>query len=138
MIGQNEFLYGTETYKLRGVLFATHNELGRFAKEKSYSDKAEERLKLNSIPYVREPRIGDIQDIPDFIIWERIILEFKAKPFLQREDFEQVQRYLHQTNLKLGMLVNFRSKYLRPQRILNINNLMVSVKSVQSVNRNKE
>jgi GxxExxY protein len=138
MINQDEFLYGNETYKLRGVLFATHTELGRFAKEKQYADKAEERFKLKNIPYVREQRIGDIIDIPDFIVWDLIVVEFKAKPFLQREDFEQVQRYLHQTNLKLGILVNFRSKYLKPQRILNINHLQISVKSDKSVDRNNK
>jgi GxxExxY protein len=81
----------------------------------------ENRLKIQKIPYIREARIGDLQDIPDFIVWDLIVLEFKAKPFLQREDFEQVQRYLQQTNLKLGILVNFRAKYLKPQRILNNN-----------------
>lgn len=73
--------------------------------------------------------MGDTRDIPDFIVWDLIILEFKAKPFLQKADFEQVQRYLHQTQLKLGILVNFRAKYLKPQRILNINHLQISVKS---------
>jgi GxxExxY protein len=97
----------------------------------------ENRLKIQKIPYIREARIGDLQDIPDFIVWDLIVLEFKAKPFLQREDFEQVQRYLQQTNLKLGILVNFRAKYLKPQRILNINYLQLSAKSKESADRNK-
>jgi GxxExxY protein len=125
----NEFLYKDQTYALRGFLFSVHNELGRFAKEKQYGDKLEEKLKLNGIPYKRELKISDIKDTPDFILWDLIILELKAKPFSQKEDFEQVQRYLHQTNLKLAILVNFRAKYLKPQRILNINHLQASVKS---------
>lgn len=137
MINQDEFLYGDETYKLRGILFAVHNELGRFAKEKQYCDKAEEHFKLKPVPYLREPNIGDTLDRPDFIVWDLIVLEFKAKPFLQKEDFEQTQRYLNQTKLKLGILVNFRAKYLKPQRILNINHLQESVKSDTSVDRNK-
>lgn len=129
MINQDEFLYGDETYKLRGILFSIHNELGRFAKEKQYCDKAEELFKLKLTPYLREVSLGDSLDRPDFILWDLIVVEFKAKPFLQREGFEQVQRYLHQTGLKLGILVNFRAKYLKSQRILNINHLQVSVKS---------
>ncbi len=125
----NEFLYKDKTYQLRGFLFSVHNELGRFAKEKQYGDKLEEKLLLNKIPFKREQQIGDIKDTPDFILWDLIILELKAKPFSQKEDFEQVQRYLHQTNLKLAILVNFRAKYLKPQRILNINHLQPSVKS---------
>lgn len=126
---KNEFLYGDKTYKLRNLLFKIHNELGRFAKEKQYSDFIEKHFIKESIPYLREQQIGDTKDRPDFIIWDLIVVELKAKPFLQKYDFEQVQRYLHQTNLKLGILVNFRAKYLKPQRILNINNLQVSVKS---------
>jgi GxxExxY protein len=126
---KNEFLYGDETYKLRGLLFSVHNELGRFAKEKQYCDKAEEKFIINQWPYVREPIIGDVGDRPDFIVWDLIVVEFKAKPYSQQSDFEQVQRYLQQTKLKLGILVNFRAKYLNPQRILNINHLQVSVKS---------
>lgn len=128
-MNNNEFLYKDKTYDLRGILFSVHNELGRFAKEKQYGDKTEEKFKLKKILFKREQSVGDTRDIPDFIVWDLIILEFKAKPFLQKADFEQVQRYLHQTQLKLGILVNFRAKYLKPQRILNINHLQISVKS---------
>lgn len=65
---ENEFLYSDKIYKLRGILFAVQSELGRFAKEKQYCDKTEERFKLKQIAYLREPRIGDLQDISDFII----------------------------------------------------------------------
>lgn len=133
---KHEFLYENQTYELRGVLFSIHNELGRFAKEKQYCDKAEEKFILKKWQYLREKSIGDIKDRPDLILWDLIVVEFKAKPFLQKEDFEQMQRYLNQTNLKLGILVNFRAKYLKPQRILNINYLQLSVKSDQSVDRN--
>jgi GxxExxY protein len=116
------FLYEDQTYKLNGTLFAAHNELGRFAKERQYGDNIENRLKQKSIPFIREQRIGDVVDIPDFILWDLIVVELKAKPFLQTEDFDQVQRYLHQTGLKLGILINFRAKYLKPQRILKDDN----------------
>lgn len=130
-------MYKEQTYELRGILFSVHNELGRFGREKQYCDLAEKKFKLKNLPFVRELQVGDVKDIPDFMLWDLIVVEFKAKPFLQKDDFEQVQRYLHQTNLKLGILVNFRAKYLKPQRILNINHLQKSVKSVPSVDRNK-
>ena len=135
---KHEFLYENQTYELRGVLFSIHNELSRFAKEKQYCDKAEEKFILKKWSYFREKSIGDIKDRPDFILWDLIIADFKAKPFLQKEDFEQMQRYLHQTGLKLDIIVNFRTKYLKPQRILNINHLRLSVKSDQSADRNKK
>ena len=50
-------------------------------------------------------------------------MELKTAPFLVKEHFDQVKRYLYQTNLKLGILVNFRDKRLHPKRVLNVNNL---------------
>ncbi|MBP9686504.1 MAG: GxxExxY protein [Candidatus Doudnabacteria bacterium] len=53
-----------------------------------------------------------------FLVEDVIVLELKAKPFLLREDYVQVQRYLHIANVRLGILVNFRPRYLQPKRIL--------------------
>lgn len=47
---KNEFLYGDLTYIIRKALFAVHNELGMYAKEKQYGDKAEENLKIWESP----------------------------------------------------------------------------------------
>jgi hypothetical protein len=37
-----------------------------------------------------------------------------------REHYRQIQNYLQQTKLDLGLLVNFRSKYIKPSRIIRI------------------
>lgn len=50
----------------------------------------------------------------------RIALELKAKRGLLSEDYVQIQRYLQESQLKLGLLVNFRDKYLKPNRIVKI------------------
>jgi GxxExxY protein len=55
----------------------------------------------------------------DFVVEDKIVVEIKAKRVIEREDYYQVQRYLVAMNKKLGLLVNFRDKYLRPKRILN-------------------
>ncbi|MBI4159653.1 GxxExxY protein [Candidatus Wolfebacteria bacterium] len=55
----------------------------------------------------------------DFIIDDKIVVDLKAKPFITRDDYYQMQRYLRLENLKLGLIINFQSKYLRPKRILN-------------------
>lgn len=86
-MNDTSFLYGDQTYILNGILFAVHNELGRFAKEKQYCDKIEELLKLKQIPFLREKRIGDVVDIPDFIVWDLIIIECRAKPFFANNRF---------------------------------------------------
>ena len=40
-----ELFYPELSYKLVGLLFATHNQLGCFAREKQYGDEVEKRLK---------------------------------------------------------------------------------------------
>lgn len=112
------FLYGDLTYELNGLLFAVHNELGRFAREKQYADLFEKKLIEKGIKYKRELRVGDTGNILDFLIEEKIVIEFKSKAFLMKDDYFQTQRYLHILNLELGLLVNFRSQYLQPSGIL--------------------
>ncbi len=116
------FLYSDLTYKINGILIEVHKELGSYAREKQFADLMEQKLKENGLLYKRELRIGDSGNIMDFVVDNKIILELKAKPFLIREDYDQVKRYLHQANLKLGILVNFREKFIQPKRVLNENN----------------
>lgn len=120
---QVEFLYQDLSYKVIGVLIEVHKELGPYAREKQYCDLFEQKWKLVKIPYLRELRIGDSGNIADFTIGDKIILEFKTVPFLISEHYNQVKRYLHESNIKLGILVNFRDKRLHPKRVLNTNNL---------------
>ena len=108
------------SYQITGILFNVHNELGPYAREKQYGDLIERKLKECKIPYEREVNIGDSGNILDFIIDKKIILELKAIRILTRESYRQTQNYLQQTGLDLGLLVNFRNKYVKPARIIRI------------------
>ncbi|KKR59777.1 MAG: hypothetical protein UT99_C0024G0001, partial [Candidatus Curtissbacteria bacterium GW2011_GWA2_40_31] len=55
----------------------------------------------------------------DFLIEDKVILELKATPRFNREDFRQVSAYLKAKDLKLGILANFRGDKLVYKRILN-------------------
>ncbi len=114
------------SYKINGILYKTHNELGRFCNEKQYGDFIERLLREDNIKYEREKILPESFDGEhkgrnklDFIIDDKIILELKAKRVLPREDYYQARRYLEALNLKLALLVNLRDKYLKPKRILN-------------------
>ena len=56
--------------------------------------------------------------IPDFIIEDKIIIDLKAKTFITKEDYFQMKRYLVSYGKKLGLIINFRQRYLYPKRIL--------------------
>ncbi len=123
---RREIIHKDLSYKTNGLLFETQNSLGRYRKEKEYCDYFEELLKRENINYKRELRINikvneadlKCRNICDFIIDGKIILEFKIN-FLNKDSYLQIKRYLSATNLKLGILINFRQKSLIPKRIIN-------------------
>jgi GxxExxY protein len=122
----DKIIYKDLSYKITGLLFKAHQELGIYRNEKQYCDFFEKLLIKEGISHEREYKFcehqygqGDVRCICDFIIESKIIVEFKSKNFITKDDYFQVKRYLTTLNLKLGILVNFRQKRLAPKRILN-------------------
>lgn len=120
-----DIVYRELSYRIVGICFRAHRELGRFARERQYADRVEALLRETRIPYEREYDLHHLDPgVPegnrvDFLIDGRVVVECKAKPFVTKEDYVQVQRYLHASKCRLGLLVNFRNAYLKPKRILN-------------------
>lgn len=80
------------SYKINGLCFKIHKKLGRFCREKQYSDNLEALLIEDGIKYVREFEISNLTDSPkgnkaDFIIENKIIIDVKAKKFITKEDY---------------------------------------------------
>lgn len=122
----SKLIYPELSYKTNGILFKVHNELGQFCNEKQYSDLVEQYLKSLNLYYEREKVLPPSfenelkgRNKVDFLIDNKIILELKVKRFLTNEDYYQVKRYLNALNKKLGILVNFRRKFITPKRVLN-------------------
>ncbi len=113
-----QLLYENETYKLNGIAFRVQKELGRFAREKQYCDIYEKYLIEAQIPHQRELTVGDSANRLDFLTYHRIPIDMKAKPFVIKEDYYQMQRYLQSLNAELGLIYNFRDIYIKPKRIL--------------------
>jgi len=117
-------LFRELSYQITGICFKVHNDLGRFCSERQYSDKLEESLREHKISHKREFELSKLVSSPlgnrpDFIIENKIILDAKAKKFITKEDYFQMMRYLTAANFKLGLIVNFRNTYLKPQRVVN-------------------
>ena len=115
-----------ESYVLNGIFYRIHNRLGRFLLEKQYGDALEAELNKLKIPHEREKRLAvryERSSIPvgtvDFLVDGKIAVDVKAKKMITKDDYFQMLRYLKACNLELGMIVNFRSTYLKPKRVLN-------------------
>ena len=120
-----KLIYPKLSYLITGIFFEAHNELGRFAREKQYGDYIEKRLRRSGVNFQRELSISDTGNTIDFLIDNKIVVELKNKDITTKMDYFQIQRYLHSAGLKLGILVNFRGKYLRPKRIIKTNRRII-------------
>ncbi|PIR44385.1 GxxExxY protein [Candidatus Wolfebacteria bacterium CG10_big_fil_rev_8_21_14_0_10_31_9] len=123
---EGKVLYPDLSYKIMGILFEVHNKLGTKYQEKHYQKAIEIKLKEYKLPYKREAQIkvkfgnDDLGEFfIDFIINNQIILETKVVWRISQNDIKQVLRYLKSTNLKLGIIANFKHDNLEFRRILN-------------------
>ena len=122
----SKLIYPELSYKLNGIFFEVHNRLGRYSTEKQYADAVEELLKENKIVYEREKEIeisfGNKKiggNRIDFTVENKILVDIKAKRYITKEDYLQMQRYSKAINFKLGLIVNLRGKSVFIRRIIN-------------------
>ncbi len=126
MLKNKNILYPELSYKINSLLFETHNNLGRYRNEKQYADYFEKLLKEDGIGYLREYVLPPSFDgerkrrnVIDFIVDDKIIIEFKTETIITKDDYFQVQRYLVSSKKELGIIVNFRRESIQPKRVLN-------------------
>lgn len=118
-------IYQQESFNIIGAAMEVHRVIGCGFTEPIYQEALEEELKLRGIPYQREKAIhvtykGKVlsKDFrPDFICYDKIIVELKAVDELVDEHFSQVYNYLKASGLQLGLLINFGNKSLYYKRI---------------------
>lgn len=111
---EGELLYKDLSYAIRGILFEIKKSLGLGHKEQIYQKAFEEELLERKIIFNREKQIFIIYNKkkigvyqPDFVIDEKIIVEFKALPFVGTRETKQLWTYLKGSDYKLAFLVNF-------------------------------
>lgn len=113
------------TYKLIGIGYSVHKELGPAHREVIYQRAFEEDLKLSGIPYKREPqlpvsfkgvKIGIY--VPDFVIDDKVIVELKAMEQVPAGSGTQLNYYLKVTGYRVGLLLNFGSRRLQIRRTI--------------------
>jgi len=110
-----ELLFKAESYKIVGACFEVYREKGCGFLEPVYQECMEIELRLQGIAFVpQKPLVLEYKGCtlrskyqPDFVCYDKIVLELKAVTELTDEHRAQVQNYLKATGLKLGLLVNF-------------------------------
>lgn len=122
----SDLLYPELSYELVGLCFQVYNEISYGYQEKYYQRAFEILLNSRKISYKREQRCvlrfqGRIigRYFIDFVIDNKIVIEFKVADEFYHIHFKQVLGYLKATSLRLGILVLISSDGLKYKRLVN-------------------
>jgi GxxExxY protein len=110
-----ELIFKEEAYAIIGACFEVYREKGCGFLEAVYQECLEMELGFRAIPFRPQVELNlsykgrPLKNVykPDFICWEKVIVELKAASALTDEHRAQTHNYLKATNLRLGLLVNF-------------------------------
>ena len=122
-----DLIYKDEAYELVGICMEVHNELGPGLLEIIYKEAIEWELDDRIIHYEREKEYPVYYKKhllrkkfnADFVVYNSIILEVKAKESISNEDIAQTINYLKLSGCRLGLIVNFGRSKLEVKRLAN-------------------
>jgi GxxExxY protein len=107
-----QLIWKDESYALIGACFAVYKDKGRGFLEAVYHECLEIEFELQRIPFLSKPpqtlqyrgRTLVQTFTPDFISYDKIVVEIKAVSALIDEHRAQLLNYLNATGCELGLL----------------------------------
>ncbi len=110
-----DILFKDESYKIVGACFEVYNEMGCGFLEPVYQECVEFEMSDQQIHFVAQfklklrYKIHQLKSvyIPDFICFDKIVLELKAVQEITDQHRAQVHNYLKATGYRLGIIANF-------------------------------
>jgi GxxExxY protein len=112
---EGRLVYEEESYAINGACMEVYKILGNGFLEAVYQECLEIELARRSIPFTAQKSLTlSYQGVtlkqsykPDFVCYDKIIVELKAISHLAAEHKAQVVNYLKATSFELGLLYNF-------------------------------
>lgn len=110
-----ELIFKDESYAIMGACFEVYKDKGCGFLEAVYEECLAIEFEHRNIPYLgqqelslfyRERKLSSLYK-PDFVCFDKIIVEIKATQSLADEHRAQVMNYLKATGFDLALLVNF-------------------------------
>ncbi len=121
-----DVIYKDLSYQIIGISFDLYNKFGYSCREKYIQNAFEVELNNLGIAYAREKCINLYhggQQIGryflDFVVDNKVIVEFKVAPEFQGIHLRQVLEYLYATKLKLAIIIYFTKTGVKYKRIVN-------------------
>jgi GxxExxY protein len=115
-----------QTEKIIQCGVEVHKQLGSGFLEIVYKDALVHEFTVREIQFEREKmykiaykgKVLPHQFYADFVIFDQIILEIKAKEGIAPEDFAQTINYLKCSRCKVGLIINFGKSKIDIKRVL--------------------
>ena len=110
-----EVVFKDESYQIMGACFEVYKEKGCGFAEAVYQECLEIEFELQGLSFKAQSELHltykgkplKQKFIPDFILFEKIVVELKAVSELTDGHRAQVHNYLRASGFRLGLLVNF-------------------------------
>ena len=121
----NNILYKELSHTIIGIAMKVHTKLGAGLPEICYSRAMSIEFENNHILYSREFKVTVHYNnepvgylIPDMVVDNKIILEFKSDNSIYPYHISQLFSYLNATKLRVGYVLNFGYKSLQFKRLI--------------------
>ena len=114
---KDKIIYRHESYAIQGAIFEVYKVMGCGFLENVYQECLEKEFIFRKLPFKSQVELSieykgeklKQKYIPDFICYDKIIVEIKAVNKIAPEHKAQLINYLKATGMSLGLLVNFSS-----------------------------
>ena len=122
---RNDLIFPQESYNIVGAAMRVHTLLGPGFTEKVYQEALAVEFQRQSIPYQREKEMHVVYDgitlsatfVPDFICYDKIVVELKATREVDDVHRAQALNYARIANFQLALLLNFGEPQLVHERL---------------------
>lgn len=122
----NNVIFPQESYNIIGAAMKVHSTLGCGFTEKVYQDALAVKFNRSGIPFLREVELHVVYNnvelpttyIPDFICYDKIIVELKAVRELDDMHRSQAYNYAKVSGYQLALLINFGEPSLTYERLV--------------------
>jgi len=122
---EEKLLFKEEVFQIIGSAIEVLNTLGHGIVEKPYENALVVEFGLRQIPFKQQPafdvlykgqRVGAFA--PDLIVFNSIVVDIKVIDQIADHERGLMLNYLRITNLRVGVILNFKHRKLQWERIV--------------------
>lgn len=122
---EEKLLFKEEVFQIIGSAIEVLNTLGHGIVEKPYENALVVEFGLRQIPFKQQPafdvlykgqRVGAF--VPDLVVFNSIVVDTKVIDRITDHERGLMLNYLRITNLRVGVILNFKHRKLDSERIV--------------------